>query len=40
MVQVIGDTGNFNNSDITPHREVSEAAVQELADLVAQMRHS
>ncbi len=40
MVQVIGDTGNFNNSDITPHREVSEAAVQELADLVAQMQHS
>ncbi len=40
MVQVIGDVGNFNNSDITPHREVSEAAVQELADLVAQMRHS
>ncbi|WP_430392353.1 FAD-dependent oxidoreductase [Dyella sp. 20L07] len=40
MVQVMGDPGNFNNSDVTPHREVSEAAVRELADLVAQMRHS
>jgi hypothetical protein len=38
MVQVIGDTGNFNNSDTTPHRETSEAAVQELADLMAHMR--
>jgi len=38
MVQVIGDAGNYNNPDITPQREVSEAAVRELADLVAQMK--
>ncbi|QNK02986.1 FAD-dependent oxidoreductase [Dyella telluris] len=38
LVQVIGDTGNFNNPDITPHREVSEAAVRELADIVAKMK--
>lgn len=39
MVQVIGDKGNFNNSDVTPHREASEAAVKQLADIVAGMRH-
>lgn len=38
MVQVIGDTGNYNNPDTTPQREVSEAAVRELADVVAQMK--
>ncbi|RDI97276.1 FAD-binding oxidoreductase [Dyella solisilvae] len=38
MVQVIGDTGNFNNPDITPRREDSEAAVRELADLMTGMR--
>lgn len=38
LVQVIGDTGNFNNADLTPQREVSEAAVRELADVVAQMK--
>jgi hypothetical protein len=38
MVQVLGDSGNFNNDDITPHREVSEAAVRELAELVSQMK--
>lgn len=38
MVQVIGDTGNFNNPDIAPQREVSDAAVRELADVVAQMK--
>lgn len=38
MVQVIGDGGNYNNPDITPQREVSEAAVRELADVVAQMK--
>jgi hypothetical protein len=38
MVQVIGDSGNYNNPDITPQREVSEAAVRELADVVAQMK--
>jgi hypothetical protein len=40
MVQVIGDAGNFNNADITPRRADSEAAVRELADLMAKMRHS
>ncbi|WP_267226408.1 FAD-dependent oxidoreductase [Dyella silvae] len=38
MVQVLGDSGNFNNDDITPHREVSEAAVRELAEVVSQMK--
>ena len=38
LVQVIGDTGNFNNSDLTPNRAVSEAAVKELGDLFARMR--
>ncbi|ULU25567.1 FAD-dependent oxidoreductase [Dyella terrae] len=40
MVQVIGDTGNFNNADITPHREASEAAVRELADVMAKMKRA
>jgi hypothetical protein len=39
MVQVIGDAGNFNNPDTTPQREVSEAAVRELADIVGHMKH-
>lgn len=38
LVQVLGDTGNFNNADTTPNRAVSEAAVNELATLVASMR--
>ena len=38
MVQAFGDTGNFNNSDTTPVRAVSEAAVARLAALVATMR--
>ncbi|AIF45836.1 FAD-dependent oxidoreductase [Dyella japonica] len=38
MVQVIGDAGNFNNPDTTPQREVSEAAVRELANIVAKMK--
>ncbi len=40
MVQVIGDSGNFDNADITPHREASEAAVRELADIMAKMKHA
>lgn len=40
LVQVIGDTGNFNNSDTTPDRAASEAAVRQLADLYARMRPS
>jgi hypothetical protein len=38
LVQVIGDTGNYNNADTTPDRAASEAAVRRLADLMAQMR--
>lgn len=38
LVQVIGDTGNFNNADLTPDRAASEAAVRRLADLMARMR--
>ena len=38
LVQVLGDTGNFNNSDVTPDRAVSEAAVKQLAELVGSMR--
>jgi hypothetical protein len=40
LVQVLGDTGNFNNSDLTPNRAVSEAAVKELGDLFARTRRS
>ncbi|HEY2622674.1 MAG TPA: FAD-dependent oxidoreductase [Dyella sp.] len=39
MVQSFGETGNFNNSDVTPDRAASEAAVKQLADLMASMRH-
>jgi glycine/D-amino acid oxidase-like deaminating enzyme len=38
LVQVIGDTGNFKNSDLTPNRAASEAAVRELGELFARMR--
>lgn len=38
LVQVLGDTGNFNNPDTTPNRAVSEGAVNDLAALVASMR--
>jgi glycine/D-amino acid oxidase-like deaminating enzyme len=38
LVQVLGDTGNFNNADTTPDRAASEAAVRELADLATRMR--
>jgi glycine/D-amino acid oxidase-like deaminating enzyme len=38
LVQVIGDTGNFNNSDLAPNRAASEAAVRELGELFARMR--
>jgi hypothetical protein len=37
-VQVLGDTGNFNNPDTTPNRPASEAAVRELGDLFARMQ--
>jgi glycine/D-amino acid oxidase-like deaminating enzyme len=40
LVQVLGDTGNFNNDDLTPHRAASEAAVRELADIMATMRNT
>ncbi len=39
LVQVIGDTGNFNNADTTPDRAASEAAVRQLADLMAHLRY-
>ncbi len=38
LVQVLGDAGNYNNADTTPDRAASEAAVRQLADLVARMR--
>lgn len=40
MVQSFGETGNFNNSDVTPDRAASEAAVRALADLMASMRRA
>ena len=38
LVQVIGDSGNFNNADTTPDRAASEAAVRRLGELMARMR--
>ena len=38
LVQAYGDTGNFNNGDLTPNRAASEAAVRQLADIMATMR--
>ena len=38
LVQVLGDTGNFNNPDTTPNRAASEAAVRQLADVMARMQ--
>jgi glycine/D-amino acid oxidase-like deaminating enzyme len=38
LVQAYGDTGNFNNSDLTPNRALSDAAVRELAGVMASMR--
>jgi glycine/D-amino acid oxidase-like deaminating enzyme len=40
LIQAFGDTGNFNNPDTTPNRAVSEAAVKELASIIASMRNS
>jgi len=40
LVQVLGDTGNFNNSDVTPDRAASEAAVRQIGDIVSRMRTS
>jgi glycine/D-amino acid oxidase-like deaminating enzyme len=40
LVQGYGDTGNFNNSDLTPNRAASEAVVLELAKVVASMRNT
>jgi len=40
LVQVLGDTGNYDNSDTTPDRKVSEAAVEELGAMVARMRRA
>ncbi len=40
LVQRLGDIGNFNNADTTPHREVSEEVVNELAAIVGGMRRA
>ncbi|MGH8171771.1 MAG: FAD-dependent oxidoreductase, partial [Rhodanobacteraceae bacterium] len=40
LVQVLGDTGNYNNADTTPNRAVSEAAVTDLAEIFARMQKS
>lgn len=39
LVQAYWDSGNFNNSDLTVDRALSEAAVKELATIVAGMRN-
>lgn len=39
LVQVLGDTGNYNNSDVTPDRAASETAVRQVAELFEQMKH-
>ncbi|MFM0285865.1 FAD-dependent oxidoreductase [Paraburkholderia megapolitana] len=39
LVQVLGDTGNYNNSDVTPDRAASETAVRQVAELFEQMQH-
>lgn len=39
LVQAFSSTGSFNNSDLTPHPEESEAAVRQLAQIVASMRN-
>jgi glycine/D-amino acid oxidase-like deaminating enzyme len=38
LVQVLGDTGNYNNADLTPNRAASEAAVTQLAELFTHVR--
>jgi glycine/D-amino acid oxidase-like deaminating enzyme len=38
LVQAYSNTGSFNNSDLTPNPAESEAAVRELADIMASMR--
>lgn len=40
LVQAFSNTGSFNNSDLTPHPEESEAAVQQLAQIMASMRNA
>lgn len=40
LVQVLNDTGNFNNADTTANRAASEAAVRQLADVMSRMRPS
>ncbi|MHA6206085.1 FAD-dependent oxidoreductase [Dyella soli] len=40
LVQVLGDSGNFNNTDTTPDRAASEAAVRQLADIMTHMHRS
>ncbi|MBB5360466.1 glycine/D-amino acid oxidase-like deaminating enzyme [Rhodanobacter sp. ANJX3] len=38
LIQAFGDNGNFNNSDVTPNRAASEAAVRQIAALMSRMR--
>lgn len=38
LVQVLGDSGNFNNPDTTPDRAASEAAVRRLGELMSRLR--
>ncbi|MBB3225938.1 glycine/D-amino acid oxidase-like deaminating enzyme [Luteibacter sp. Sphag1AF] len=40
LVQVLNDTGNYNNADTTPRRADSEAAVRQIADLMTRLRKS
>ena len=40
LVQVLGDTGNYNNADLTPDRAASEAAVTQLAQLFERIHTS
>ncbi|MFK2877841.1 hypothetical protein [Rhodanobacter hydrolyticus] len=38
LLQMISDTGNFNNANIVPDHAASEAVVCRLAELTAWMR--
>nr|WP_225737276.1 FAD-dependent oxidoreductase [Dyella acidiphila] len=40
LVQAFGDSGNFNNPDLTPDRAFSEAAVRRVAGIMASMRNT
>jgi len=40
LVQVLGDSGNFGNADVTPDRAASEAAVRQLAGVMSGTRRT